>query len=155
MKTASHSWTTFSTRAGHEPNRGLRYQHPDFGFPLPHWRPLRCLALAKAGQVVSVTCEEMLDEYREVLVRKFRLSSETARLAADEVRGISRVVSISGALTGVSPDPDDHKVLECAVAGGATHIITGDRRHLLPLGQFQGVLIVTAAEFLIQVSQAQ
>jgi uncharacterized protein len=32
--------------------------------------------------------------------------------------------------------------------GGATHVVTGDRRHLLPLGAFQGIAIVTAADFL-------
>jgi predicted Rossmann fold nucleotide-binding protein DprA/Smf involved in DNA uptake len=38
------------------------------------------------------------------------------------------------------------KVLECAVQAGATHIVTGDRRHLLPLSTFQGIAIVSAAE---------
>jgi predicted nucleic acid-binding protein len=46
----------------------------------------------------------------------------------------------------------DHKVLECAVVGGATHIVTGDRRHLLPLGSYQGIAIVSAADFLALVA---
>jgi len=46
-------------------------------------------------------------------------------------------------------------VLECAAAGSATHIVTGDRRHLLPLGQFQDIPIVTAADFLVAVSQSK
>jgi hypothetical protein len=50
------------------------------------------------------------------------------------------------------PDPDDHKVLECAVVGGATHIVTGDRRHLLSLGSYQGIAIVSAADFLALVA---
>jgi uncharacterized protein len=50
--------------------------------------------------------------------------------------------------TAVPGDPDDDKVLECAVMAGATHIVTGDRRHLLPLGTFQGIPILTAADFL-------
>ena len=48
----------------------------------------------------------------------------------------------------VSANPDDDKVIECAVVGGATHIITGDSRHLLPLGSYQGIFIVKAADFL-------
>jgi predicted nucleic acid-binding protein len=59
-----------------------------------------------------------------------------------------RVVPITGQLKAVPADPDDDKVLECATLGGATHVVTGDRRHLLPLGVFQGIEIVTAAEFL-------
>ncbi len=36
--------------------------------------PFRCLALAKAGAIESVTCAEILDEFREKLVGKFSLS---------------------------------------------------------------------------------
>ena len=35
-----------------------------------------------------------------------------------------------------------------AVLGIAMHIVTGDHRHLLPLASFQGIRIVTSAEFL-------
>ena len=59
-----------------------------------------------------------------------------------------RVVPITGTLKAVPADPDDDKVLECAATVGATHIVTGDRRHLLPLGTFQGISILTAADFL-------
>jgi hypothetical protein len=37
----------------------------------------------------------------------------------------------------VTVDPDDDKVVECAVVRDATHIVTGDRRPLLPLGSFR------------------
>jgi predicted nucleic acid-binding protein len=36
--------------------------------------------------------------------------------------------------------------LECGVAASATHIVTGDRRHLLPLHSFRGIQIVSAIE---------
>ena len=42
--------------------------------------------------------------------------------------------------------------VECAVVAGATHIVTGDRRHLLPLDGYRGTRIVTAAEFLAAVA---
>jgi len=63
-----------------------------------------------------------------------------------------RVVSITGQLKVVAADPDDDKVLECATVAGATHVVTGDRRHLLPLGSYAGTAIVTAAEFLTLVN---
>ena len=69
-----------------------------------------------------------------------------------EILLFSRMVSIPHTLTGAVPDPDDHKVLECAVVGSATHIVAGDRRHLLPLGSYQGIAIVSAAEFLALVA---
>lgn len=114
--------------------------------------PFRCLILAKAGTVQSVTCEEILNEFQEKLEAKFAYSPQRARAAADEVRKFSRVVTLTNTLKGISIDPDDDKVLECAVVGGAIHIVTGDRRHLLPLGSYQGISIVTPAEFLKLVS---
>jgi len=36
-------------------------------------------------------------------------------------------------------------VIECAVVCGASHIITGDKRHLLPLINYQGIAIISAS----------
>jgi len=45
-------------------------------------------------------------------------------------------------------DPADAKILACAVAGKADVIVTGDKRHLLPLKKYRGIPIVSPAEFL-------
>ena len=50
-------------------------------------------------------------------------------------------------------DPDVDKIVECAVVGGATHIVTGDRRHLLRMGSYQGISIISPADFLKLLSQ--
>ncbi|MGC8785171.1 MAG: hypothetical protein ACP5RN_12410 [Armatimonadota bacterium] len=44
-------------------------------------------------------------------------------------------------------------MLECAVVSRADYIVTGDRRHLLSLGSYQGISIVSAADFLVMFSQ--
>lgn len=46
-------------------------------------------------------------------------------------------------------DPDDNIVLATAMAGNADAIVTGDR-DLLVLGEYQGIQIVTAQDFLYQ-----
>ena len=118
------------------------------------WRgnPFRCLQLARTAQIVSVTCDEILSELEEKLQLKMGMSSEQAAQASDKARNFSRLVTITNTLVGISTDPHDDKILECAVVGSATHIVTGDRRHLLPLGAYQGISIVTAADFLALVS---
>ncbi|QZZ23027.1 putative toxin-antitoxin system toxin component, PIN family [Leptothermofonsia sichuanensis E412] len=60
--------------------------------------PFRCLALAKIGQVESVTCQEILDEFAEKLLVKFKFSEEMTQLAVKEVRDFSRLIEISGTL---------------------------------------------------------
>ena len=111
-------------------------------------RPFECMDLARNGQVEHVTCQEILTELEELVIEKLAMTGEEAAQAITEVKSFSRLVTISNSLSGVVTDPDDNKILECAVAGDATHIVTGDRRHLLPLGQYHSIPIVTATDFL-------
>ena len=108
--------------------------------------PFRCLALARIGQVESVTCQEILDEFAEKLLVKFKFSEEMTQAAVEEVHGFSRLIEISGTFKVVPDDPDDDMVIECAMIGNATHIVTGDK-HLLSLTNHQGIVILKAAEF--------
>jgi len=56
---------------------------------------------------------------------------------------VNPVVSIAA----VTDDPDDDRVLECAVAAQADAIISGDR-HLLRLGSFRSIPIRSPRQFL-------
>ena len=42
----------------------------------------------------------------------------------------------------------DNRVLECAVAANADYLVTGDRRHLLPIGEHGEMGILNAPRFL-------
>ena len=50
-------------------------------------------------------------------------------------------------VSAVQADPDDDPVLGTATAGQADYVVTGDR-HLLAIGTFRGIPIVTPAQFL-------
>lgn len=82
------------------------------------------------------------------LEAKLRFSPDQLAETLADLLSFLQVVRIANELKVIDADPDDDKVLECAVLGSATHIVTGDRRHLLPLGSFQGIRIVAPAEFL-------
>ena len=111
-------------------------------------KPYECLEMARAGTVDGVTCPELLEELAEKLETKLSFTSELVVETLADLMTFLRVVSIPGVLKAVVADPDDDKVLECAEVAGATHIVTGDHRHLLPMGSFNGIPIVTAADFL-------
>lgn len=106
-----------------------------------------CLELARAGSVTGLTCAEILDELMQKLEAKLKFSPEQVAETLADLLSFLQLVRIGNELKVIAADPDDDKVLECAVLGSATHIVTGDRRHLLPLGSFQGIRIVTSAEF--------
>jgi hypothetical protein len=46
----------------------------------------------------------------------------------------------------VKADESDNRYLECAIAGGATYVVTGDEP-LLSVGNYQGISIITPAVF--------
>ena len=68
------------------------------------------------------------------------------------LRALAVVVETTSTISGAR-DPDDNRVLEAAVAGGAAYIVTGDK-DLLSLGQYEQIPIVTPAAF-VAVLEAQ
>lgn len=51
----------------------------------------------------------------------------------------------------VTDDPSDNKYIECAVAGNADALITGDK-HLLVLQAYENIPIITPAQWLQRIS---
>ena len=64
-----------------------------------------------------------------------------------KLTGVAALVSPTESLRVVADDPDDDRVLECAIAGNADAIISGDR-HLLALGAFQEIPILKVRDCL-------
>jgi predicted nucleic acid-binding protein len=53
----------------------------------------------------------------------------------------------------IQVDPPDNRILECAAAAKSDYIVTGDKRHILPLGTYAGIPIVKVADFLGQLQE--
>jgi len=111
-------------------------------------RPYECLERARLGAADGVTSQAILDELTEKLRAKLAFSEEQIADTLADLLGYLRVVEVTQQLVVVADDPDDDRILECAVAAGADYIVTGDRRHLLPLGSFRDTRIISAADFL-------
>jgi predicted nucleic acid-binding protein len=52
------------------------------------------------------------------------------------------------ALRVVAGDPKDDPIIATAVVAKADYLVTGDRAHLLPIREYQGIRIVSPREFL-------
>lgn len=111
-------------------------------------KPSQCVEHARTGRIQGLTCVEILDELTEKLAAKLDFDDGEIEIAIGSLLGFLEVTAIAGLLRGPQTDRDDDKILECAVAGRATHIVTGDRKHLLPIRKYGDVEIVTAAELL-------
>ncbi len=92
---------------------------------------------------------ELLAEYHETM-GELRLDYPgrphvpwAARLAES-----ATLVFPSERAAGATSDPGDEMILECALAADAQVIVTGDKKHLLPLRRFRDIDIISPAEFL-------
>jgi uncharacterized protein len=112
--------------------------------------PYFCLQMARAGNIKSVTCLEILSEFNEKLKSKMGLTTAEAARAVAEILSFSELIKIENKLQVVPSDPDDNKVVECAYVGKADFIVSGDR-HLLELENYQGIPILRANSFIERV----
>lgn len=107
--------------------------------------PRRLLRYALDGSIQSFTSLPILDKVRNVLQRpKFGLTPDQALTLIEELHDLREVVTSRERIQVISADPDDNAILECAQAANADLIVSGDA-HLLDLGQWQGVDILTPA----------
>lgn len=106
---------------------------------------------AEAFQLL--TSEAILLEVSRVL--RYPKIAALHRLIETELREFLTLLREESAIVittetlAVSPDETDNRYLECAVAGSADYLVTGDKRHLLPLTKYRGVWIVSPTTFLV------
>jgi uncharacterized protein len=109
-------------------------------------KPGIILDMVVAGFVNLIYSSSIQYELERVLTEKFfwargRVKSETDPYWSSGRHVDPRVV------VDACVDPDDNRILECAVEGQAQFIVTGDK-DLLRMQSFRGIAIVTPAEFL-------
>ena len=105
------------------------------------------LDLALLQSFLPVISPALLDELDEKLRLKFEVGAEDAAIVRAKLESVAEIVRPDIALHVIEDDPDDNRVLECAAKGDADYIVTGDR-HLLKLGFYEAIPIVTVRQFL-------
>jgi len=78
---------------------------------------------------------------------KFQWPKEDLDEAAIALADFTVRVVPAQTIDAVPEDPDDNRVLECAVAAGSRYIVTGDAA-LLRLGEYAGIRILRVADFM-------
>lgn len=102
------------------------------------------LKLVKLKKVDLILSYDILWEFEDVLKRpKFGFSRKQIANAIKQVKSISTIINPKIRLKAVKEDPDDDKIVECAIEGKADYIISGDK-HLLRIREFQRIKIVNA-----------
>ncbi len=98
------------------------------------------------GEDTLVVSREILDELLGVLSKKFSRDAEQLSRVAVVVSEMGEMVR-SGRKIKVLQDDPDNRVLECAVAGRADLIVTGDKE-ILGLKTYKGIRIISLKDYL-------
>ena len=117
------------------------------------WRgiPFELLRWAEEGKCIIYTSLEILSEvYRVIHHSKFQQYVEERKVSArdlfDKIASLCTVIQVERQVEGACRDKDDDKFISCALVAGVEFIISGDK-HLLELGAYQSIRILTAREF--------
>jgi putative PIN family toxin of toxin-antitoxin system len=104
-------------------------------------RPLQFLDAARAGVFRLAISGPLLAEIHRVLRDKFRWPADDLAEAASDLADFTMRVHSTRTIDAVPEDPDDNRVLECAVAAGSSYIVTGEAA-LLRIAAFEGIRIM-------------
>ncbi|MBI5143163.1 MAG: putative toxin-antitoxin system toxin component, PIN family [Nitrospirae bacterium] len=88
----------------------------------------------------------ILTETAGKLTNKFGWSNDRVTAAVRHIAATATVIKPAVRVSILADEPDN-RILECAVAAQAEFIVTGDK-HLLALENYEGIAILTLAEFL-------
>ena len=113
------------------------------------WGGSSYLVVKRAINKELVVCisPAILREIETVLKRDFNLGQQEIQDITEVISDFSLEVTPHITVDIVKDDPEDNKILACALTGHAQYIITQDN-HLLKLKEFEGIKILHPQEFL-------
>lgn len=115
-------------------------------------KPSKVIELAVARKFNLITSSAILNEVKRNLVNKLELKENDVQEFLDEILLISDIYEPSG-IVKLIPHPKDTLVLETAMLGNADILVTGDRKDLLPLKVFHGIIIEPPSAFLERIEK--
>lgn len=111
-------------------------------------KPKEVLNLVLDEKIIAATSPILLAEFQEVYNKNFPLKFVDFELTLERIEEIFKMVKPKRSLK-IVRDEDDNRVLEAAVEGNCSYIITGDK-DLLDLKKFKKIKILTSEQFLLK-----
>jgi putative PIN family toxin of toxin-antitoxin system len=109
----------------------------------------RLLGMARAGMIGIDVSDAILDELMTVLRDDFAWEAYRLHFAREQLARLGNLVTPHKTIDAINEDPDDNRILECALEAGSEFIVTSDK-DLLRLKEYGNVRIVTASQLLDQ-----
>jgi predicted nucleic acid-binding protein len=109
--------------------------------------------MARAGAFRLDVSDVSLSELVGVLRDDFKWAGYRLHFARELIANIANLVVPTQTIHVIKEDPDDNRILECAVTAGADVIVTYDK-DLLRLGEHMGIEIIRTVDF-VQLQMAR
>jgi putative PIN family toxin of toxin-antitoxin system len=118
--------------------------------------PSRVIDASIDGRIELVLADPVIDELERVLTLKLGFEPERVRDITALLIDISvaRVGAPTQPVEAITGDPDDDVVLACGVNADAQIIVSGDRRHMLPVREHRGIRIISPQALLAELARA-
>jgi putative PIN family toxin of toxin-antitoxin system len=109
------------------------------------------LEMGISGKIKIAVSQDILKELAEVLIgKKFRTPIAFVQQTIHELSEIAELVIVTDKINAVKNDPDDNRILECAVSAKADYIVSGDS-DLVTLKNFKKIKILSPGNFLLKI----
>lgn len=111
-------------------------------------KPREVLDLIWRGDIEACISFFILKELEETLKKDFSWDRDQIKYTVEKIKAKTILVQPKNRVSVIKENDDDNRILECAIEGRVQYLISGDRKHLLPLKEYQGAKILSPEEFL-------
>ena len=123
----------------------------------PHGKPAQIINQVFENKIRLFTSPSIVEELERVLsypklMKRHGLKKEELKEFVSDLLSIMSLIEEEKTIEVIKEDPSDNKYLSCALNGKVDFVISGDV-HLLKLGEYEGIHIVTPANFLEAVAR--
>lgn len=109
--------------------------------------PYKIMQKGLSGQFIICSSVDILEEIKNKLLGKFEFPADDTVNFIEIITINSQIIEPKIKLNVVKDDFSDNKILECAIAGNADYVVSGDK-HLLNIKEYKGIKIFSPSEFL-------
>lgn len=117
-----------------------------------HGKPLKIVERAFDREFLLVCSPVILEEVERNVTKKLDVSSSHLKEFLNDIINVSSMYIPTGKLQVIDYAPDN-LIIEIALIGGADVLVTGDKKHLLPLHKYHGIVIEPPSMFLKRLDQ--
>lgn len=111
-------------------------------------KPGEVLDLFVKGEIEVCVSPFILSELEGILKERFGWEDEQATRTLGLIKAKAVQVKPDVRLSVIKDKDADNRILECAIEGKVDYIISGDKRHILPLKEYAGIRILSPDQFL-------